>query len=110
MAPSDLTAEGLLLIATNLIVCLVGIAMCICRQGYMRKSTTKKIIRAQYSMWTGLFTASAISWTFGEPATVIQLCMSSAVLVHLVLGFEAWRWGAPSYTFRETRKYEAASD
>ena len=100
----------LLLVAVNFVVCLVGIAMCICRQGYMKKSTTKKIIRAQYSMWTGFFAASAISWTYGEPATGTQLALTMTVLIHLILGFEAWRWGAPSYTFNEHRRYEGAND
>ena len=86
----------------NLAVCMVGFLMCICRNGLMSHHT-KGVIRAQYAIWVSYFVASGISFTFDVPASVIQLGMSTAVVVHLLLGFEAWKSGAPKYTVRERK-------
>ena len=94
MSRSEIT-----LTVINLAVCIVGFLMCVCRNGMMT-NRTKPVIRAQYSIWVGYFVASAISFTFDEPPSLTQVLMSTAVAMHLLLGFEAWRGGAPQYTVR----------
>lgn len=96
-----------LLILANLVVCGFGAWMCICRMSYM-DSQTKRSIRSQYAVWFCLFAASAISWTYDEPATVTQLLMGCAVVIHLVLGIGAWRYGAPTYTV--LRQWEGGNE
>lgn len=86
-----------LLILGNLVVCLVGAWLCVCRMAHM-DSKTKLTIRVQYAVWFSLFACSGISWTYDEPASLTQLMMGSAVVVHLILGLGAWRYGAPTYT------------
>lgn len=82
----------------NLFVCMFGGYVCICRMAKMSASETKLIIRWQYMLWFGLFSASGISWTYDQPATWIQLLMSGSIVTHLLLGLAAWRHGAPAYT------------
>ena len=84
----------------NLVICLIGGYTCICRAIMMSKDDTKLAIRVQYVIWFGLFSASSISWTYGEPASVVQVIMSGAIVAHLLLGLEAWKNGAPAYTMR----------
>lgn len=93
----------------NLGVCMVGFLMCICRNGLMNHHT-KGVIRAQYAIWVGYFVASGISFTFDVPASMTQLAMSAAVVVHLLLGFEAWKSGAPGYTVRERKALSEIGD
>lgn len=92
--------ESKLLIVANLLVCMAGGFMCICRMSMMSLSTTKAEIRWQYVFWFSTFAASGISWTYDEPASFAQLLMSLAIVVHLILGLGAWRNGAPAYTRR----------
>jgi len=94
-------AQSDFLIALNFLVCGAGLLVCVCRLAEMSKATTKVIIRVQYSVWFGLFVASAISWTYDEPATLVHLVMSSAVFFNLLLGVKAWRYGPPDYTFQD---------
>lgn len=82
----------------NLLVCLFGGYVCICRMAKMSARATKLTIRWQYMLWFGLFSASGISWTYDEPANFIQLLMSVSIVTHLLLGVAAWRNGAPAYT------------
>lgn len=96
-----------LLILGNLIVCLLGAWLCVCRMSMM-DSRTKRPIRAQYTTWFCLFAASAISWTYDEPATLTQLLMGCAVVGHLLLGIGAWRYGAPTYTV--LRQWDTGSE
>lgn len=85
------------LIILNGVICCVGGYMAICRQSKMGLST-KKTIRAQYAIWMVMFFLSATSWTFGQPASWIQIAMGASILAHLSLGFGAWRNGAPKYS------------
>ena len=96
-----------LLILGNLLTCLFGAWLCICRMSMM-DSRTKRSIRAQYTMWFCLFATSGISWTYDEPATLVQLLMGAAVVAHLLLGIGAWRYGAPTYTV--LRQWEGSND
>ena len=106
-----MTSETMLLIVGNFTVCGVGAGMCVCRMAHMSARFTKGAIRIQYAVLFAMFAASAISWTYDEPATVTQLLMSCGMLAHLLLGFEAWRGGAPWYTIRDVRtSYEVAGD
>lgn len=95
-----MTNSEMALIVCNLAVCGMGAAMCICRMSHMSARFTKGAIRAQYAVTFAFFSMSAISWTYGEPATITQFLMSAGALAHLLLGFEAWRRGAPAYTIR----------
>lgn len=90
----------LLFVGMNLIVCLIGLGVCVSRMACMTSRSTKLTIRVQYAVWMGYFVASALSWAYDEPASFTQLVMTGAVLGHLLLGANAWRYGAPSYTYR----------
>ena len=85
-------------IVTNLLICVVGLSICVCRMAQMTAHETKLVIRIQYAIWTGFFTASAISFTYDAPTTITQTFLSFAVVCHLMLGYSAWRVGAPEYT------------
>jgi len=95
-----MTKSDLIMVGLNLIVCLVGIAVCLNRMGHMSRSTTKLSIRVQYASWVALFVASMISWTYDEPASLTQLVMTMAILGQLLLGTDAWKYGPPDYTMR----------
>lgn len=88
------------LVLANLLLCLFGGWVCLCRMTKMRGSTTKMIIRLQYAIWTAVFCASGISFLFGEPATWVQLLLGAGIVGHLALGVTVWRFGAPAYTMR----------
>ena len=90
----------LLILGANLVVCLAGFVLCVKRMGYMSKRTTKLAIRIQYAILSAFFTASAISWTHDDPASMTQLTMSALVVAFLLCGNDAWRDGAPVYTYR----------
>jgi len=90
-----------LIIVTNLAICLVGLSVCVCRMAQMTQHETKLVIRVQYAIWTGFFVSSAISFTYDAPTTITQTFLSLAVVVHLMLGYNAWRVGAPSYTMQD---------
>lgn len=89
-----------LLIAANMLLCASGWWLCLCRL-VMMGSQTKFVIAAQYALWMACFTGSALSWTYGDPASVTQLLMGFVVVVYLMLGWHAWRYGAPRYTVTE---------
>ncbi len=88
------------LIIANLFACLAGGFVCVCRMGAMPGADAKPSIRFQYFLWFTMFVASGISWLYGQPATIMQFVWSCAVLAYLVIGYGAWRHGAPSYTIR----------
>ena len=91
-----------LLIAANIFLCAFGWWLCLCRL-VMMGSQTKLAIAAQYALWMACFTGSALSWTYGEPASVTQLLMGASVVIYLLMGWAAWRYGAPRYTVTEVR-------
>lgn len=103
-----MTQSELMMLGVNFLVCAVGAQVCICRMKDMSRSSTKLTIRLQYMLWFSYFCASAISWTYDEPASLTQTIMSACVLAQLMLGFSAWRFGPPSYTRRSC--YEAMGD
>lgn len=88
------------LVALNFVSCLAGAWVCLCRMGQMSGSATKLSIRVQYAITFAIFAASAISWTYNDPASVTQFAMTTAMLAHLLIGTEAWRYGPPDYTMR----------
>ena len=87
------------MIVVNLLLCSVGGWVCICRMGMM--TLPKMAVRSQYVILFMLFAASGISWIYGESPTIVQVAMGAAILAHLLLGWGAWRHGAPRYTMRE---------
>lgn len=89
--PSDFTM-------LNLIVCVLGFWICLCRSKDMKASRTKAVIRYQYTGWAMMFVASGISFLWGERATSVQLAISCWVVAHLMIGWGAWRHGPPRYT------------
>lgn len=90
--------SSLMFTTLNVFLCAAGAWMCMCRMTKMSKSTTKRSIRAQYVVWFSLFCADSLSWAYGEPVTFIQLTMTTAIVVHLAIGFVAWHREAPMYT------------
>ena len=86
--------------AMNLLVCLFGGYICICRMGKMSAKETKPVIRAQYTLWMALFVASGLSWLYGYPATPPQTLLSAGIVLWLALGVSAWRFGTPPHTWR----------
>lgn len=85
------------LIALNLLICLFGGYLCICRLRVIGPDT-KTPIRVRYVMWFTLFAASGLSWLFDYPASLGQIVMALGVIADLALGFNAWKKGAPTYT------------
>jgi hypothetical protein len=90
----------LLIVGANLVLCTAGFLLCVTRMGHMSKRTTKLAIRVQYAMLASMFTCSAISWTYDDPASITQLAMTGLVLGFLLCGNDAWKYGAPIYTMR----------
>lgn len=88
------------LVALNAVACLAGMWVCLCRMGQMSGSLTKLSIRIQYAITFSIFAASAISWTYHDPASLTQFAMTTALLAHLLIGTGAWRYGPPIYTMR----------
>lgn len=90
-----------LVVLLNLAMCFFGAWVCICRMGMMTGRNTKKAVRIQYAM---LFLAFVISggsyWLFSGSPTEAQIIMGMLILGHLLLGWGAWRNGAPLYTMR----------
>ena len=89
----------LLLVFANLITCMAGVVLCVCRMGKMTKAV-KPAIRYQYNLMLPVLIASAFSWIYGQPATLVQLAMSAAMTVPLLIGVVAWKYGAPSYAIK----------
>lgn len=102
-----MTHSEIMLIAFNAALCLAGAAICVCRMAHMSERFTKPAIRVQYALWVAFFALSAITWTFDD-LTAAQVILTALALGHLLLGVQAWRFGAPSYTLRG--HYEAMGD
>ncbi len=92
-----------LLVLVNLAVCVFGGWVCICRMGLMQGSKTKKVVRAQYILLFTSMVVSGISWVYGSIPTVAQLFLSAVIVLHLALGWGAWRHGPPQWVYRESR-------
>lgn len=91
-----------LMVLVNLALCLGGGFVCVCRMGMMTGQGTKWVIRLEYQVLCMLFVLSGGSyWLWQEVPTWAQLAFGVGVLVKLVLGWPAWRYGPPAYTFKE---------
>ena len=86
------------LVILNLVVALFGGCICVCRMGVMQGGKTKFAVVLQYNILFTALCASALSWAYGDPADVTQTVLTAAIVLHLVLGFPAWKRGAPAYT------------
>lgn len=87
-----------LMINLNLLLCLCGGFVAICRMGLMTKSGTKGTVRVIYMLYMMMFATSGISYWWDEPAGIAQILMGACVLCILLMGFGAWRNGAPAHT------------
>lgn len=88
------------LILGNFIVCLAGAGVAICRMGRMNRWDTKWGVQMIYLGYLLLFMSSSISYWWGDDPTRIQVIMGAIVLGALLIGFPAWRGGAPAHTYK----------
>lgn len=95
--------ESKLLLLLNLVLCLFGAWVCICRIGAMTGSTTKRTIRIQYVMWLSLLLMSGLSFLFGHHVTKVEIVFAVCVVSHLLIGFPVWRHGPPAYASKANR-------
>lgn len=86
-----------LVILLNLVVCLAGCLLCVCRLTKMKFGETKDSIRHQYAIWFAVLFISAISFVFGIPPDPWRLVTDTVILVFLAIGIPAWRHGPPAY-------------
>lgn len=74
----------MILIAINLVVCLGGAYLCICRMMRMSKDDTQLAVRQFYTVFFMLFIASGISFLWEIEVTFLQLAQSGSILVYLM--------------------------
>lgn len=80
------------------IVCLAVSFTVVCRLNAMHRRT-KSLFRLKYALLLGGSLAGGVSpLLFPEHPRIGGLIFALTVLVYLVLGFQAWRGGAPDYT------------
>lgn len=92
------------LITLNLLLCMGGAFVCICRMGMMSGRHTKKVVRGQYvSLFMGFLVSGGSYWLFEAPANFAQIMFGAAVVSFLLLGWGVWKDGAPLYTMRGNR-------
>jgi len=87
------------LVLLNLITCLAGGLLCACRMTKMN-GQVKLPIRLLTTIQFTLFAASGMSYTYGEPASLIQWMMGVGVIAYLLLGVGPWRYGPPPYALK----------
>ena len=79
----------------NLLTCLVGAGLSICRLVKMN-SRVKMPLRVLATIQLVLFIASGISYTYDQPASFIQWLMGLGLISYLLLGVAPWKHGPPS--------------
>lgn len=84
------------LIIPNLLMCMFGGYLCICRMKFT-SSRTKLPILVRYIMWFTAFVISGISWIWDANPTPLQIFLGACVIADLGLGFNAWKNGVPKY-------------
>jgi hypothetical protein len=83
---------------SNFIICMAGAWMCLYgRLNKMDFQTTKKPIRWQYFLKLIVFLASGLSFSYDFPANAIQLFMGSLLVIEMMIGGPAWRYGQPDH-------------
>ena len=82
----------------NIFICIAGFNLCMQRLSKMSKTTTKTVIRLQYTLWLGAFVASGLSSLFLTgwfPTELPQTILGAVILLYLLFGAGAWRYGQP---------------
>ena len=86
----------------NFLLCLFGGFLCVCRMDMMTEEDAKTTIRWQYTIYLGIFVASAIGWAdTGVPPQWPQVVMTGGLAFNLLLGFDAWKNGLPYYAMKK---------
>ncbi len=81
----------------NLLVCGVGVLICITKMGAMDGPRTKICIGLQNFLLGMVLLCSALSYLYDQPATPIQLAVGSVIVVNLIIGIPAWWHNQPGY-------------
>lgn len=89
--------EAKLMIVVNFFLCVMGGWMVICRARHMKPGFTKPVIRVGYLIEFALLIASAISWTYSGPVTLIQFLLTAGIVFRLYIGVGAWKEGQPKH-------------
>ncbi len=92
------------MILLNTLICLIGGAITICRQGRMNELATKNEIRAIYLLNMLFFAVSALSWIWGDVPTRSTMMQNAIIIGALMFSFGAWRYGPPAHTFKAAWK------
>ena len=87
------------LIVANFILCTIGWLVCLLRARELSPAS-KLVIRCRYLLYFFVLSGSSISWLWGAPATLWQIILAGAVVIDLVSGSAAWRYGPPAHTFK----------
>lgn len=82
----------------NVILCLAGLWVVLCRANLMSREETRLSVRAMYTFAAVVFLASAMSPWWGALAFLVLACSSTSILILMLL--EDWLDGPPSYTCR----------
>ncbi len=88
-----------LMIGTNLVLCLAGGLMIICRGRHMHPAKTRHSILLAYTVAMFAFSASAISWTFSG-ISELQVISALVADIYLLLSAKEWKNGQPWYAMR----------
>lgn len=93
--------QHMLMALANLVLCCGIGAICVCRTAVMSHRTTRSLARAAYAAVACAATISGGSrWLFGDWPGWADLSMSAAVLLYMVSGMRAWRFGLPDFASR----------
>jgi hypothetical protein len=93
--------QHMLMALVNLAFCCGIGAICVCRTAVMSHRTTRPLARAAYAAMACAATVSGFShWWFGDWPGWSDLAMSGAVLVYMISGMRAWRFGLPDFASR----------
>jgi hypothetical protein len=92
-----------LAVLLNMVLCVGGLIMCICRGRFINPRTTKREIRLLYRAEAFAFFAVLLSPLYAGPVSAAQLILLAANVFRLWYGRGAWLFGQPAYATSSAR-------
>jgi hypothetical protein len=93
--------SSLLMNLVNVVLCLAGLIMCLCRARVMSARTTKPVIRYGYTLEVVVLLASMFGPTYAGGVIWPQLILGVGIVARLWIGMGAWRSGQPAHATRQ---------
>lgn len=75
----------------NVLLCLAGMWMCVCRARHMSFATTRNVVRYGYGAMFTTLLGSLLVFPAGWWQTYLSFC----IVVYLLKGMPAWRGSQP---------------